>query len=101
MQSFVIHVIQKITMQKTVIFNILFLVSLQVFSQTEGTVVDEKGNPLGEVVVFVYDYNIISKTNSSGLFIVNEELPKSTLIHFQKTDIPLSWSSIIINLRFH
>ena len=75
---------KRITMPKTVIFNILFLVSLQVFSQTEGIVVDEKGNPLGDVVVFVYDYNIISKTNASGLFIVNEELPKSTLIHFSK-----------------
>ena len=71
-------------MQKTVIFSILFLLSLQVFSQTNGTVVDEKGNPLEEVVVFVYDYNIISKTNASGSFIVNEELPKSTLIHFSK-----------------
>ena len=50
-------------MQKTVIFSILFLLSLQVFSQTNGTVVDEKGNPLEEVVVFVYDYNIISKTH--------------------------------------
>ena len=45
---------------------------------------------LEEVVVFVYDYNIISKTNASGSFIVNEELPKSTLIHFPKMDTPLS-----------
>jgi len=65
-------------------FLFLFLNPLFLLGQSEGIVLDEENNPLVQVDVFLADQNIITKTDSKGMFFFDEDLPNNTYINFFK-----------------
>ena len=71
-----------------VIKNILFLkISLfcfNIYSQTQGVVLDTKKNPIEGVQVLISDLNLITKTDKNGEFILDQNIPFHSGFKFRK-----------------
>ena len=60
------------------------LLSLSLFSQTSGLVLDEEKNPISGVSVLFADQYILVETNENGEFYFSEKIPKNSILHVYK-----------------
>ena len=82
----------------------LFLFSSSLVAQIQGQVIDEHGQPLQDVSVYLQNTSIGTITNSSGDYILKIDKPeKGTLVFkflgYQTVEIDLSKSSETINVQ--
>ncbi len=63
---------------------IYFFVSISLFSQTRGIVVNMNGEPIEDVSVYIADQDIITYTNEYGEFSFSNTSPINSFFEFQK-----------------
>ena len=71
-------------MKRIFILLLLLLSYVAVIAQTNGLVVNSQGAPVNQVNVYLLDQNLLLQTNNEGAFIVKNEIPNYSYIHFYK-----------------
>lgn len=79
-------------MKKIILSSYLMMITLLISAQTQGLVSDSDNNPIDKVSVFLAEQKILLNTNEDGIFVINQEIPNNSYIHFYK----LGYASKII-----
>jgi len=65
---------------------VLFVLSMPLFlcAQISGNVYDENQQPIGEVDVFISDFNLLTQTDEKGFFQIEQDISLDAFIQFSK-----------------
>lgn len=69
---------------KIILLFFSILLSLSMYSQTSGLVLDEEKNPISSVSVLFADQKILVETNENGEFSFSEKIPNNSILHVYK-----------------
>ena len=77
-------IFDKIYLMKYYYLIIFFIFSQTLYSQITGYVFDSENKPISNVDVYFSDQDILLKTNDSGIFFLENDLPQNSYVHFFK-----------------